>query len=581
MKIKTLFLTLALCAGISFTACSSDDDDKSWSEATKLEVSKTAISLAGSASQTLVVKASQTPAVTADVDWLHIGQPIPRQGSKNLYDIEVEADVNPGYEPRTGNITVTCGAEKSVVAVTQFASETVLIAGVTPSAQLNPNGGSIVVNYSSTGDVVVEAPTWLTQVQSKALTENSVEFSYNANLTAAARTGEIVITLVKDNSITASVSVSQDKAEQSSDMSSTAKELAAKMFAGVNIGNTMEPPTGEGSWGAAKVNPQYIAGLKALGFNAVRVPCAWDSHVSDPATNTIDPAWLDRVDEVVSYIVNEGMYAIVNIHWDGGWLEESCVNGYDEAVDKKQRDYWTQIASKLNHYDEHLLFAGMNEPDQQDQGNAGKEQSVKAIMAYQQTFVDAVRATGGNNAKRCLIHQTPFTNIDKGVEGLYSLPTDQVADRSLVEVHFYDPSDFTLMSKDGEWGAGSTVKLYWGAANHVSGSDRNCTWGEESYVDAQFKKMQDAYVSKGVPVIVGEYSSAIRSASAFSSFDEAAWKASRAAWNEYITKSAKTHGCVPFYWETGGDINRSNGTAFNSYAIDAIMAGAQAGNYPF
>ena len=163
----------------------------------------------------------------------------------------------------------------------------------------------------------------------------------------------------------------------------------------------------------------------------------------------------------------------------------------------------------------------------------------------------------------------------------YSLPTDAVEGRSLVEVHFYDPSDFTLMGKDGEWGAGSKVKFYWGAANHIAGSDRNCTWGEESYVDSQFKKMQDAYVSKGIPVIVGEYAVEIRSTTDFPELDSDKWKASRASWTKYITESAKNHGCVPFYWETGGDINRNNGADKNSYIINALMEGADAGKYPF
>lgn len=357
----------------------------------------------------------------------------------------------------------------------------------------------------------------------------------------------------------------------------TAAEVARQMFAGINIGNTLECPDGEGTWGTGKVTIEYIRGLKAAGFNAVRIPCAWNSHLSSADKNTIDPAWLDRVEEVVGWIIGEDMYAIVNIHWDGGWLEESCVNGYDADVDKKQSTFWTQIANKLGHYDEHLLFAGMNEPGQQNQTQAGQEQSVNAIMAYQQTFVNAVRGTGGNNASRVLIHQTPFTNIDEGIRGLYKLPEDPAADRSMVEVHFYDPSDFTIMDKDGDWSP--TVKLYWGKDNFVEGSDRNCTWGDESHVDAQFAKVQNYYVSKGVPAIIGEYGvTAVRN---IAGMDVDKWKASRAYWTEYVTKSAKDHGCVPFLWETGGDINRANGSQTNAYLFNALMNGAANGIYPF
>lgn len=357
----------------------------------------------------------------------------------------------------------------------------------------------------------------------------------------------------------------------------SAKVLASRMFAGINIGNTLEAPSGEGSWGTGKVTIDYIRGLKDAGFNAIRIPCAWDSHLSNAATNTIDPEWLDRVDEIVEWIIGENMYAIVNIHWDGGWLEESCVNGYDADVNQKQHDYWTQIANKLNRYDEHLLFAGMNEPGQQDQGNVNST-SIDAIKAYQQTFVDAVRATGGNNATRCLIHQTPYTNIDQGISTNYALPND-IADRSIVEIHYYDPSDFTIMESDNAWGSNNPIKLYWGAANHLAGSDRNCTWGEESYVDAQFLKLKNKFTDNGIPVIVGEY--CVESNRSIPGMDEDKWKASRAYWTEYVTKTAKNNGCVPFYWETGGDINRSNGSVINQYVIDALMSGANAGVYPF
>lgn len=542
-------------------------------------VSKSTMALAGTQEQTLTIKSPVKPTVTSDAEWLHVGA-VERSATSTIYTCAVSCDANATYDVRTATISVVAGSDTKTITVSQYGSETVQIVSTTPGTELDPEGGSVTVTYAATGEVKVTKPSWLELVKSRSLEENTYTFTYSANYGEEARGGDIVISLVSDESISAVVPVTQAVAEKSNDMSSNAMQLAAKMYAGVNIGNTMEPPTGEGSWGAAKVTLDYVKGLKALGFNAVRVPCAWDSHLSDAATNTIDPAWLDRVNEVVGYIVSQDMYAIVNIHWDGGWLEESCVKGYDEAINKKQRDLWTQIAGRLNHYDQHLLFAGMNEPGYQDQSGVVNN-SIDAIMAYQQTFVDAVRATGGNNATRVLIHQAPYTNIDKAVEGYYHLPNDAVENRSMVEVHFYDPSDFTLMSKDGEWGASSKVKFYWGVANHVAGSDRNCTWGEESYVDGQFKKMQTNYVAKNIPVILGEYAAAIRSTTDFAELDKDAWQKSRAYWTEYITRQAKNHGMVPFYWETSGDINRTNGSAKNAYVIDALLKGASEGKYPF
>lgn len=360
----------------------------------------------------------------------------------------------------------------------------------------------------------------------------------------------------------------------------TATQLASRMFAGINIGNTLEAPKGEGSW-TRSVTIEYIRGLKAAGFNAVRVPCAWDSHVTgktpnEKKKNELDPNWLERVDQVVEWIVGEGMYAIVNIHWDGGWLEESCVEGYDADVDKKQRDFWTQIAKKLNHYDEHLLFAGMNEPGQQNQDGVNSN-SIDAMKAYQQTFVDAVRATGGNNASRVLIHQTPFTNIDKGVSSNYTMPTDIIADRAMLEVHFYDPYQFVMMENDEAWGK---THHYWGAANHLAGSDRNSpSDAEENFVKAQFNKIKQTYVNNGVPAIIGEY--AVTADRSEVADNPLLWAASRDYWTEVVTREAKNNGLVPFFWETGSEMDRTNGSVLNQPVIDAIMTGAAAGTYPF
>lgn len=578
-KFQSLLVSFALLLAGSFLAsCGGDDDDKKIQfNSGDFVVSHTDLALAGTGEQTVTIKSPVKPTLSADASWIHVGNV--NSTSTNVYTAQVWCDENNSYDVRKGTITVTASGNNKTINVTQYGAETVELKSLDPGAELLAAGGTLVVNYAATGSVDVKAPEWLSEVKSKAITDNTVSFTYTANYGNAERAGDIVISLVSDPAIAVTVSVKQPVMQASTDMSDNAKALAKKIVAGVNIGNTMESPGGEGAWGNPKITDAYIKGLKALGFNAVRIPCAWDSHVSDASTNTLDPAWLSRVDEVVGYVVANDMYALLNIHWDGGWLEESCVNGYDEKVNKKQKDYWTQIANKLNHYDQHLIFAGMNEPGQQDQGGVVNK-SIDAIMAYQQTFVDAVRATGGNNAMRVLVHQAPYTNIDKAVEGYYHLPNDPVADRAMVEIHFYDPSDYTIMDKDGAWGAGSTVKLYWGKDFHVEGSNRNCTWGEEDYVDNQFKKMKDKYVSAGVPVILGEYSTSIRNSS-ISGFDKDKYEASRAHWNEYITKSAKTNGCVPFYWETGGDISRTAGSARNQYAIDALIKGANAAAYPF
>ncbi len=577
MKIFKTLLSFMLVAASFMTVSCGDEEDSvkpGFVGNDEFKVGKTEMALVSTAPQTLSIMAPVKPSVVADASWIHVSE-MKATASGKVYSCDISCDANDTYDVRTGTLRVSSGKHNATVTVSQYGAETVRLVSVPPSQTLAPEGGSVTITYAATDEVEITAPDWLIETKSRALEEDKVAYSFSGNYSEAPRAGEVIVSLKKDPSVSISVNLTQEAAPKSDNMKSSARELAAKMYAGINIGNTMEVPGGETGWGNPKVNLTYIKGLKTLGFNAVRIPCAWDSHVVDATTNTIDPEWLDRVDEVVGWIVSEGMYAIVNIHWDGGWLEESCSNGYDEAVDKKQRDYWTQIAGRLNHYDEHLMFAGMNEPGMQ---NGLADKALDAIMKYQQTFLDAVRATGGNNASRCLIHQAPKTDINELSKGAYRLPADIVSDRALIEVHMYDPSDFTIMDKDGAWAP--TVKYYWGAQFHVDGSDRNCTWGEESYIDGQFKKMKDNWASKGIPVIVGEYACQNQSASA-KDIDFDRWKESRAYWTTYVTRAAKNAGCVPFYWETNGDINRNNGSAKNAYVIDAIMKGAAEGVYPF
>ena len=173
----------------------------------------------------------------------------------------------------------------------------------------------------------------------------------------------------------------------------SASELAAQMTIGWNIGNSLEVPSGETGWGNPKVNQYLIDAVYNAGFNTKRIPCAWNSH-ADQSTLEIDKEWLDRVGEVVDYCYENDMYIILNCHWDGGWLENNVNESMQDEVNTKQVAYWTQIAEYFKDYDEHLLFASANEP------NVNDANQMAVLLSYHQTFINAVRATGGNNSSR-------------------------------------------------------------------------------------------------------------------------------------------------------------------------------------
>src|SRR5690606_14500704 len=150
---------------------------------------------------------------------------------------------------------------------------------------------------------------------------------------------------------------------------------------------------------------------------------------------------LERVKEVVDYCVDNNMYVVLNIHWDGGWLEENPTSSAQAAVNLKQKALWEQIAVYFRDYDEHLIFAGTNEVHA-DYGTPTNEH-ITVQLSYNQTFVNAVRSTGGRNAYRNLAVQSYNTNIQQAVNYLV-MPQDVATKRLMAEVHYYDPFDFTL-----------------------------------------------------------------------------------------------------------------------------------------
>jgi aryl-phospho-beta-D-glucosidase BglC (GH1 family) len=355
-------------------------------------------------------------------------------------------------------------------------------------------------------------------------------------------------------------------------MSSNAVQLASKIKLGWNIGNTLEAIGGETAWGNPKVTKALIDLVKKSGFNAVRIPCAWDQYVTTTGGTQIKTEWLSRVKEVVQYCVDNDMYVVLNIHWDGGWLEENCTIAKQDAVNTKQKAFWKQIATYLRDYDEHLLFASANEP------NVADATQMSVLLSYHQTFINTVRSTGGRNSYRVLVIQGPSTDIEKTNTLMNTLPVDGVANRMMAEIHYYTPYQFCLMNKDESWGK---MFYYWGAGYHsTTDPTRNPTWGEESDVVKYFGMMKTKFVDKGIPVVMGEYAAMRRTS--LTGADLTLHLAARAYYLKYVTQQAKANGILPFFWDAGGlgdqgtgIFNRQTNTVFDQQALDALVQGAQ------
>src|SRR6185312_1361908 len=256
-------------------------------------------------------------------------------------------------------------------------------------------------------------------------------------------------------------------------------------------------------------------------------------------------------------------------HWDGGWIDAQT--SLQAGVEAKMTNFWTQIANNFKSYDNHVLFAGMNEIQDSTNANNPPTASECAVeKSYNQTFVNAVRATGGNNATRPLVVQAYQTNLDVAVSCNATLPTDSAANALIMEIHYYTPGDFTI-NTGAPWNTATTSVCEWGKeAETLTDTEGGNNSNSESYVDSEFAKMQTTFIDKGVPVIMGEYAAGIRS-----ECTNADYLANVRYWDQYITQSAVAHGVVPIYWDTGSLFDRNTGAQLDPTTIGMIVKAAQ------
>jgi endoglucanase len=179
------------------------------------------------------------------------------------------------------------------------------------------------------------------------------------------------------------------------------------MSPGTNVGNTLDnTTTWETGWGNPPVTREFVENLAHLGFKTVRLPVAWDTYAVD---GRIQPDKFSRVSEIVDWITGAGMFCVLNIHWDGGWIDSDKKESFPKTfatfspeAEKKFRSYWEQISTFFAGKNERLIFEALNE--ETNFSHEGSEQKAYATLTrVNQLFIDTVRKTGGNNAKRLLI----------------------------------------------------------------------------------------------------------------------------------------------------------------------------------
>ena len=340
----------------------------------------------------------------------------------------------------------------------------------------------------------------------------------------------------------------------------TSQEVVSDMGLGWNLGNTFDsyysgqtlsPSSVETAWGNPTVTKELIQSVKAEGFKTIRIPVTWMNCID--SSNNIDSAFMSRVQQVVDYCINEGLYVVLNLHHDGGenggWIR-NAQNDYANTSAKYQK-IWQQIADNFKDYSDYLIFESMNEVTFSGY-NTPSSENYTTLNKLNQLFVDTIRASGSNNEKRHLLIAGYNTDTLNTCDNRFTVPTDP-ANRCIVSIHYYYPSSFCVATPDSTWGYTTT----WGTSS------------DQQALDADFDRIKSRFVDAGTPVIIGEYG-------VLTEASDGKDQSSIVAYLKAVAEGALKRGICPVLWDSGnsGDMKFFNRTSrtWNISALDALYA---------
>ena len=325
----------------------------------------------------------------------------------------------------------------------------------------------------------------------------------------------------------------------------TASELVSEMKTGFSLGNTMDSTIGknngepyeyETGWGNQTTTREAIQGIADSGFNVLRIPVSWGEHLSSDGSYTIDKAWLDRVNEIVDYGLDAGMFVILNTHHEE-WLFPD--EAHFETNSDELAKLWTQIAGRFSGYNEKLIFEGLNEPRKRGtiyEWNGGDEEGQQVVNKLNAVFVETVRNSGGNNGKRCLMIPTYAASAMEKTFSAMEVPEND--DRIIISVHAYIPYNFALASDN--------------ATDYWSSSDPSCT----AEIDNLMTTLKAYFLDKNIPVIIGEMGCVNRNNTE-----------NRKDWARYYVSKAHEYGIPCLWWDNGAYLG--SGELFGIYSRDS------------
>ncbi len=339
------------------------------------------------------------------------------------------------------------------------------------------------------------------------------------------------------------VSCGKGESSDTSKFEMTPIELVAEMGVGWNLGNTLDAiGEDETAWGNPKATQQLIDSIRTKGFKTLRVPVSWKSHIDDDSYFTIDGAWLNRVEEVVNYGLNNDMYVIINIHHDDDWIIPTYDNA--EQVKKQLKRVWMQIANRFVNYDENLIFETLNEPRYKgsaEEWSGGTTEGRDCVNQFHQVCVEAIRATGGNNAKRFIMVSPYAASSMTTTINDFILPDSE---NLIVSIHNYFPYELCLGENGKDWGSDA----------------------DKLALDGELDRVYNKFIANGTAVVMGEWGNL--------NHDNPDDRIRHAA---YFAQACLQRGICPIWWDNGnpqefGIINRTTGEWIVPEIANAIVS---------
>ncbi|MBR4223587.1 MAG: cellulase family glycosylhydrolase, partial [Oscillospiraceae bacterium] len=315
----------------------------------------------------------------------------------------------------------------------------------------------------------------------------------------------------------------------------SAKQLTSRMGIGWNLGNSLDALGGSGlssetAWGNPKTTKKLVDDIKAAGFDTIRIPTTWGQHCD--AKGDPDSAWMDRVQQVVDYAYNNGMYVILNDHHDCKYynIDQMVADeAYKQESIDKMSNLWTHISKRFKNYGDKLIFEVLNEP--RTEGSArewsGGTAPERAVLAdFEDALVKAIRATGGNNAYRFIMVPAYAATSDMNILRQTKFPAD---DRVIISVHAYSPYNFAMNgSGPSEFTEKDRADLEW-----------------------FFKALDDTFVSNGKAVVIGEFGCINKNNDA-----------DRIVWAQAFVGGAKQYGIPCVLWDNNSPLGQTGSETF-------------------